>query len=276
MSTSRVTLFFADSKFKSAPSILNVGDDVLITAGSDDEFFYAVDETGELVFSIDTGDDVNSSASFIDLASGPAIFFGSESGELHAVDTSGNPLTGWPVNLGDEINLSVSFADFDDDGVPEVVASASNMIYIYTMAGEVYDPNHFPIINEFTITSTPMIADLDDDSDLEILIGSAATMVVIDVAGGGNATGSFWNIDRGNAKRHGVYTSSSSFDCNNAMLGNVNCDMNLDVMDVIVVVNFIIEVDTPSDSYEQWAGDYNQDGVIDILDVVAIVNRILD
>ena len=60
------------------------------------------------------------------------------------------------------------------------------------------------------------------------------------------------------------------------MLGNVNCDMNLDVMDVIVVVNFIVEVDTPSDSYQQWAGDYNQDGVIDVLDVVAIVNLILD
>ena len=56
--------------------------------------------------------------------------------------------------------------------------------------------------------------------------------------------------------------------------GDVNQDGTVDVLDIIRVVYFILELETPT-SYEFWAGDINGDESLDILDVVAIVNIIL-
>lgn len=58
------------------------------------------------------------------------------------------------------------------------------------------------------------------------------------------------------------------------MPGDVNMDSVLNVLDVVILVNFILEVDTPdSDQFE--AGDINGDGVLNVLDVVNLVNLIL-
>jgi len=56
--------------------------------------------------------------------------------------------------------------------------------------------------------------------------------------------------------------------------GDLNMDNNIDVLDIVSMVNFILGADTPSDD-EMWAGDMNSDGSLDVLDVVAIVNIIL-
>ena len=51
-------------------------------------------------------------------------------------------------------------------------------------------------------------------------------------------------------------------------------DSVLNVLDVVILTNFILEADTP-DSDQFDAGDINSDGVINILDVVNLVNLIL-
>ena len=62
----------------------------------------------------------------------------------------------------------------------------------------------------------------------------AADVVVIDVMeSGGIATG-YWNLDRGNHLRTGYY--QSSLYCGNVYPGDLNCDQNLDILDVIFVV----------------------------------------
>jgi hypothetical protein len=45
-------------------------------------------------------------------------------------------------------------------------------------------------------------------------------------------------------------------------------------LDVVILVNFILEVDTP-DSDEFTAGDINADGILNVLDIVNLVNLIL-
>ena len=57
-------------------------------------------------------------------------------------------------------------------------------------------------------------------------------------------------------------------------LGDINGDGVLNVLDVVILTNFILETDIPDpDQFE--AGDINGDSVLNILDVVNLVNLIL-
>ena len=57
--------------------------------------------------------------------------------------------------------------------------------------------------------------------------------------------------------------------------GDVNIDGNVDVLDVVQVVNFIIGNSAPDDA-QGCAADMNEDGNIDVLDVVQMVNMIIN
>ena len=59
------------------------------------------------------------------------------------------------------------------------------------------------------------------------------------------------------------------------VLGDVNHDANVDVIDAVSMINFILMFsDGPTES-EFWAADINSDGVLNILDVVLLVDMIL-
>jgi len=60
----------------------------------------------------------------------------------------------------------------------------------------------------------------------------------------------------------------------NIMPGDVNFDSMLNVLDIVLVVNFILGSDTPS-ATEFSAADLNSDGMLNILDVVTLTNLIL-
>ena len=55
---------------------------------------------------------------------------------------------------------------------------------------------------------------------------------------------------------------------------DINQDCIVNVLDVILLVNFVLENDTPTSS-EFAAADLNQDGVLNVIDVVLMVNVIL-
>ena len=58
------------------------------------------------------------------------------------------------------------------------------------------------------------------------------------------------------------------------VLGDVNSDGSIDILDIVLMVNIILSVLEPTDLQLQ-ASDLNVDGVINILDIVQIVNIIL-
>jgi len=58
-------------------------------------------------------------------------------------------------------------------------------------------------------------------------------------------------------------------------LGDINEDGSLDVLDVVLIVNFIMGYDIPTSSQE-WASDINNDETINIQDIILLVNMILD
>ncbi len=59
------------------------------------------------------------------------------------------------------------------------------------------------------------------------------------------------------------------------LIGDVNGDGVVNILDVVTTVNFVIDTDTPTPS-EFWAADINGDDVLNVLDIVLMINIILD
>lgn len=62
---------------------------------------------------------------------------------------------------------------------------------------------------------------------------------------------------------------------NDFVIGDINFDSSVDILDVVLIVNIVTEVLEP-DSNQFEAADINQDSFINVLDVVLIVNLILE
>ncbi len=58
------------------------------------------------------------------------------------------------------------------------------------------------------------------------------------------------------------------------LYGDVNFDGVLNITDVVLMVNFVITQDIPTEE-ESLTADMNQDGIINILDVITLVGEIL-
>ena len=75
-----------------------------------------------------------------------------------------------------------------------------------------------------------------------------------------------------------VFIFSQSFSNDEAtglILGDVNFDGILNILDVVNIVNYVMGTLDPTFEQEQSA-DYNEDGTINVLDIVQIVNTILN
>ena len=59
------------------------------------------------------------------------------------------------------------------------------------------------------------------------------------------------------------------------MIGDINLDNILDVLDVVLLLNFILEIQIP-DNNQIWLSDVNSDQLMNILDIVALVSLILN
>ena len=73
----------------------------------------------------------------------------------------------------------------------------------------------------------------------------------------------------------GVYIPPEEGECCSECIlsGDVNFDDEINVLDVVLMVSFILG--EPTDPYVHSAGDINQDGILNILDVVALISIIL-
>ncbi len=71
-----------------------------------------------------------------------------------------------------------------------------------------------------------------------------------------------------------IYVIEELIGFNDYMMGDINLDGALDVLDIILMVNIIVGTLEPTDTQISLS-DLNNDGLINILDVVQIVNMIL-
>ena len=134
------------------------------------------------------------------------------------------------------------------------------------MDGTLY--HHFPIDNGIPFTGPPLIIDLDTDNDMEIISGSLNNLTVIDIKEIGNTANS-WNMFRGNNQRNGYYQKN---ECS-MELGDVNGDTTINILDLVQMANYILELSTPT---YICAADFNGDDMVNILDLVLTTNYILE
>jgi len=59
------------------------------------------------------------------------------------------------------------------------------------------------------------------------------------------------------------------------MPGDINFDTQINIFDVIILINFILDVNIPSPE-EFHAADTNSDEILDVLDILLIINIILE
>ena len=82
-------------------------------------------------------------------------------------------------------------------------------------------------------------------------------------------------IDYSDASFDSMDECSSACFSNSFTLGDINNDSMINVQDIVLLVNFVLQTDFPTDT-EFMAADYNEDGILNILDVVSIVDLILN
>tara|TARA_B100002051_G_scaffold275509_1_gene319828 strand:- start:2208 stop:4388 length:2181 start_codon:yes stop_codon:yes gene_type:complete len=254
--------FEGDGDFRAEPTILDTGLEKMILAATKSGTFYAINDLGEIIFSIETSDDIMVSPSVLSInGDTPIIVFGNDDGYLYAVNIDGSIIEGWPIMLPSDIISSPVFSDFNSDSNPELLVGADNSkLYILNMDGSYYsEPFDYP----FPYTGSTLIYDLDSDGDLEVFSGTGEGLAVFDIKELGVSYG-YWNIFRGNFKRDGYFR--------NINYGDLNIDDNIDIFDIIIMVNFILG-ESESINYEY--ADINHDGHVDISDIILILNYIL-
>jgi len=177
------------------------------------------------------------------------------------LDESGNRL--WGMNGLPVIPLNNSFDYLD----LSAVGIGEEMITVYlqqsvNMSGDVYairidaDGNPTWIDTAVEITNS-------GSSKSDVMVGKGQGCLFIAWTENGN-------VYAHSLREDGVLGTPDSF-----MLGDVNGDDDINVLDVVAIIGFIINPGEPSDS-EFLAGDYNQDGELNVLDVVAIVYLIIN
>ena len=259
--------YTTDGKILSAPSIINVNQEILICTGSDDYNLYCIDDEGNLKFSYLTGGKIRTSPMLLEIDNQIAIFFGSNDGYIYAVNLEGQDLVGWPQITNGDIIESIVFSDIDSDNSPDIIAvNDVGELLCYDIDGTL--KNNFPIQSEFSFTSAPHVQDLDNDGDLEIVVGTSNSIEAFDI----KTTGSsylYGNTYKGSELRSSYYEFLDE-----VLSGDINQDYNVNILDVIFLVGFILGNTSPTDLEFQLA-DINDDSIIDILDIVQLVMNIL-
>ena len=72
-----------------------------------------------------------------------------------------------------------------------------------------------------------------------------------------------------------LYEINNLINSTNEMPGDINQDELINVLDIIMLINFILGSETPLDNQIILA-DLNQDGIMNILDIISLVNLILN
>ena len=116
----------------------------------------------------------------IDLDGTPEVVALSSEGEVVAVEPDGCLEPGFPVQVDDTIFCSPVLGDVDGDGYLEIIVSGTDRICALGCGGAL--AANFPIRLPFRdkvghILSSPVLADLDGDRQLEILFGSSVDKV---------------------------------------------------------------------------------------------------
>jgi agmatine/peptidylarginine deiminase len=130
----------------------------------------------------------------------------------------------------------------------------------------VYTPNDQPYTNSLILNNKVFVPVMNSQWDDDALEVYQAAMPEHEILG---FTGSWQSTDALHCRVKGIpdltYTAYTD--------GDVNMDESIDVLDVVMLVNFVLGAVEPTSTQTQ-IGDFNDDGILNILDVISLVNQI--
>ncbi len=198
---------------------------------------------------------------------------------LDIIDKNGNSLNNWPQiiprNVGGAFGKGIIgpvIGDMNGDiiaGVTEypdfdLAGDGLARVYIWDINGNVLEgwPNYVP-----PVKSSPVLSDIDNDGDIELILASMNRVLVFDISYKYNPYTMHWPQFHHDAQHTGCYN------CEQVPLacGDVNGDgLEFTVSDVILLGN-IIEGSEPIP--EWWRnGDMNGDGQLTQVDYTIMLN----
>jgi len=130
-------------------------------------------------FPYDVDSEIRTSPIIVDFDSdgNKDIIFGDNNGYVHVVDRNGNPILEdfFPFDTGNQIWGSPAAGYIDEDEIIDIaITSKSKYLYLFDQNGL---KNSFNA-NQYLI-GTPSLANLDNDSDLEIVFGGYSTQAKV-------------------------------------------------------------------------------------------------
>lgn len=260
--------FIAINDIRSAPIVADIDFDgqLEILFGDDSGTFYAIGSDGNIEFQVEGNGTIRMSPSLQVGTGGTHIYFGNSVGEFISIDNNGNLRDGWPVQFEASFDTSPVFSDINADGEYEIIVTHYNDgALILNSHGEVLQS--FPIATGGVSNCSPIVVDIDDDNDVEIIYGFSSGLSVIDIKS--EAISLPWSMLRGNLHRTGFIDTMDG-----VILGDVNSDGSINILDIVVQINHIL------DYHPLWgsalvAADLNMDEVINIQDIILIVDIII-
>ena len=131
----------------------------------------------------------------------------------------------------------------------------------------VYTPNDQPYTNSLILNDKVFVPIMNSSWDDEALEVYEIAMPNHEILG---FTGSWQSTDALHCRVKGIPDISYSPFQN----GDINMDSSIDILDVVVLVNFVLGSDIP-DNMQTILSDLNDDGIINILDIISLINIIL-
>ena len=227
---------------------------------------YGLDRYGNIIFQTEFNDDISTSPSVLATQTNLKIFIGNENGDIYWLDSNGS--SHFLKNINSEVVGEIVFSDLNADLSPEIIAvNDLGEIHSLNLVGEYFQ--NFPLEFNFPFSSSPIIYDIDSDEDLEIIAGSTNAIVVVDVKTQGSTT-DYWSVFS-----NGFHRKSYFEFLLNCIIGDINQDYEVNVLDVVSLVNIIFYNDLITDNI-LCVSDINNDSLVNVQDIILLVDSIFN
>ncbi|MCD4845760.1 MAG: FG-GAP-like repeat-containing protein, partial [Methanosarcinales archaeon] len=210
------------------------------------------------------------------------IIYPSYDGQMHAFWLDKTEHNNWPFDVYDASEGFYRFAsepvvaDLDNNGHPEVIFASwvekdterTGKLHILDNMGNVISEIDLPPArsgNWNGALPAPTLANIDDDADMELVLNTAHSgIVVYDLPGTSNAH-ILWGTGRGSFLRNGCSVTESR------MRGDVDGNGFVNNQDQDALLNYVFY----GIAIDEWAGDMDGNAEVNILDVRLFMKHIL-
>ncbi len=169
---------------RSAPAVADLDGDGSpeIVVGTRNDLFAAFHVDGTPLLIEDIGNSIAATVLLADLTGNgfPDMVAGDIQGNLWALDSQGNDLTGWPVDFGQAI---ISGAALVQDHDPLLICAGSRSGMLHLLDPEAQEMPGWPVDVGGEIWTGPVVADYDDDGDTEIICAAGRSVYAIELSG---------------------------------------------------------------------------------------------